>query len=148
MGCVEHDSAHLQVEIASLTLMCGGCAAISRRLQEKKKLRLLVEEADLQPPKAACKNLRARAYGRRQQLTPASEGIRQASAANIQTTCAPWPAKPSVFAMRIAAAAAASRIKSLQQMRLPDGNLNEELGARICTSWSKMTRRKGATKTG
>ena len=69
MGCVEHDSAHLQVEIANLTLMCGGCAAISRRLQQKKKLRLLVEEADLQPPKAACKNLRARAYGRRQQLT-------------------------------------------------------------------------------
>ena len=69
MGCVEHDSAHLQVEIANLTLMCGGCAAISRRLQQKKKLRLLVEEADLQPPKAACKSLRARAYGRRQQLT-------------------------------------------------------------------------------
>ena len=136
MGRVGHGSAHLQVEIANLTLMCGGCAAISRRLQQKKKLRLLVEEADLQPPKAACKSLRARAYGRRQQLT------------NIQTTCAPWPAKPSVFAMRIAAAAAASRIESLQQMRLPDGNLNEELGARICTSWSKMTRRKGATKAG
>ena len=71
MGCVEHDSAHLQVEIANLTLMCVEAALQSRGgfIQQKKKLRLLVEEADLQPPKAACKNLRARAYGRRQQLT-------------------------------------------------------------------------------
>ena len=95
MGRVGHGSAHLQVEIANLTLMCGGCAAISRRLQQKKKLRLLVEEADLQPPKAACKSLRARAYGRRQQLT-------------YRLHAAPWPVKQRLFARRSAAAAASS----------------------------------------
>ena len=64
-GCVR---AHLHCQNDKVVVMCGGRTAISWRLKEKKKPRLLVGLEDQLPPKAAAKSLRTRAYSRRQQL--------------------------------------------------------------------------------
>ena len=65
-GCVR---AHLHCQNDKVVVMCGGRTAISRSVKEEKKPRLLVDVEDQLPPKAASETLRARAYGRRQQLT-------------------------------------------------------------------------------
>ena len=68
VGCAECLRAHLRGQNDKLVVMCGGRTAISWRLKEKKKPRLLVGFEDQLPPKAAPKSLRTRAYSRRQQL--------------------------------------------------------------------------------
>ena len=53
-GCVR---AHLHCQNDKVLVMCGGRTAISQRVKEKMKPRLLVDEEDKLPPKAASKSL-------------------------------------------------------------------------------------------
>ena len=68
VGCAGCVRAHLYCQNDKVVVMCGGRTAISRRVQEKKKPRLLVDVEDQLLPKPMSKCLRARACSKRQQL--------------------------------------------------------------------------------
>ena len=124
-GCV---GAHLPSQIRKPIVMLWSRTAISRSVKEKKKHRLLVDVQDQLP--------------RRRRQKPCERGLRQASAANIQTACATWPGKCCLHARRTSAAAASTCHASNQGWPVQGGHLDDELVARtwplsLETSWRK-----------
>ena len=132
VGCAGCVRAHLYCQNDKVVVMCGGRTAISRRVQEKKKPRLLVDVEDQLLPKPMSKCLRARACSKRQQLIDRLQPhLRLAS--QTFSRCA------SLLLLHRPATPASSN----QRWPVRGGNLDERFRAKIGIARLEMAGRKG-----